>query len=915
MPVYLEKVLRHAERELVHQSNLRPTDLLDIYRRFLKLEEHRLRLEHKNGEGGRDLCQKRADVMTVMLRHLWTNAWQTNQRLHTDKSPRITLLAVGGFGRGELNPFSDIDILFLYPNEQAKNATQVNDIVQHILYMLWDIGFQVGHATRTMSELVTQANGDLRTKTSLLEARYLCGDEPLFEEFEKTFARKCLHGHEREFLDWRVGDQRERHEKAGNTVFLQEPNVKNGCGGLRDYQNLIWVAKVKRGLHNTQQFVDAQLLTPTERKQLDRAYDFLLRIRTELHYQQKRSGDILTLRLQGQIADSFGYQHRTILRRMEAFMRDYYEHTSLLYNLGNTLCNRLCGSSKVNRNHWAFLPFKATHRQEIDGFVLENGELEALTNTTFGDEPLRLVRVFLLAQQHNAELGPELKLRLRRRLYMIDRHFIYQTAVRDTLLAILSRKGQVGRALRTMHELGFLGRFFPEFRPLTNLVQHEFFHRYTADEHTLVCIEILDKIIDATEPPLSKYRNLLQQTARPHILYLAMLLHDSGKSDNGKHHAEASAANAVRVARRMRIKGADLSTLVFLVDHHLTMSEIARRKNLDDEETIIEFARIVQTQERLDLLMLLTFADTRGTGTGRGYSDWKDLLLWQLYHRTTRALSGITEFVAVVEQARAETQQRILKNLDRQFDPGEIVAHFDNLPPSYFESMSEDLIREHIGIVHGFLKYQITHDDASLRPVIHWRHFPEQGHSEVTIVTWDRDHIFAKVTGSFAACSLTILKADIFTRADDIAIETFYVATELLEAVTDQRDRTAFEKILFQAMSVEQFDFNTAFARKSAKPRFPAYDISEFPTLVSIDQRASRTYTLLDVQTADYPGLLYRIACAIADTGLNLVSARITTEKGAALDTFYLCGQDGKRIESEEVLTALTREVRKRIAV
>jgi [protein-PII] uridylyltransferase len=911
-PVYLEKVLRHAERELVHQSHLRPTDLLDIYRRFLKLEEHRLKLEHKNGEGGRDLCKKRADVISVMLRHLWNSAWETHLRSHMDKPPRIALLAVGGFGRGELSPYSDIDILFLYPDNGAKLTAQVNDLVQHVLYMLWDIGFQVGHATRTMAELVAQANGDLRTKTSLLEARFLCGDEPLFGEFEKTFERKCVHGHEKEYLGWRVGDQRDRHEKAGNTPFLQEPNVKNGCGGLRDYQNLMWVGKVKRGLDNMQAFVDAGLMTATERKQLDRAYDFLLRIRTELHYQQKRSGDVLSLRLQGQIADSFGYQHRTILRRMEAFMRDYYERTSLLFNLSSTLCSRLCGSGKV-QTKWAFLPFHATHREEIDGFTLENGELELPSSAHLSDEPLRLVRVFLLAQQHNAELGPELKLRLRRRLYMVDRRYIYQTAVRETLLAILSRKGQVGRALRNMHELGFLGRFFPEFRPLTCLVQHEFFHRYTADEHTLVCIEMLDKIIDAKEPPFSKYKMLLQQTARPHILYLAMLLHDTGKSENDSRHAEASAVNAVRVARRMRLKGADLSILVFLVDHHLTMSEIARRKNLDNEDTIVEFARIVQTQERLDLLMLLTFADTLGTGSGRGYSDWKDLLLWQLYHRTTSALSGVKEFRAMAEKARLEIQERLLKNLDRQFDPAEVVAHFENLPAFYFETMSEELIREHIALVHGFLKYQLTHEDASLRPIIHWRNFPEQGHSEVTVVTWDRYHIFARVTGSFSACNLTILKADIFTRNDDIAIETFFVATERLEAVTDPRDRAAFEKILFQAMGMEQFDFPKAFAKRTIKPRFPHYDPSEFPTKVSVDLRASKTHALLDVQTADYPGLLYRIACAIADAGLNLASARITTEKGAALDTFYLTDRTGKKIESEEVLAALIEEVRKRI--
>ena len=504
-----------------------------------------------------------------------------------------------------------------------------------------------------MAELVAQANDDLRTKTSLLEARYLCGDEGLFAEFEKIFLNRCVHGHEKEFLEWRVADQADRHSKAGNTVFLQEPNVKNGCGGLRDYQNLIWLGRVKRGLRNTQEFVDAGLLTASERKQLDRAYDQLLRIRTELHYQQKRSGDILTLRLQGQIADSFGYKHRTILRRIEAFMRDYYHHASLLFNLGNMLGRRLCGNPRNTKPRWAFLPFAAKHREEIDGFLLEHGELEAISPGTFADEPVRLVRVFLIAQQHNADLGAELKMRLRRRLNMVNRAFIYQTTVRDALLAIFSRKGQVGHALRTMHELGFLGRLFPEFGPLTCLVQHEFFHRYTADEHTLVCIEMLDRIIDAKAPPFSKYKPLFQQVTRPHILYLAMLLHDSGRADNGPRHAEASAANAVRVARRMKITGTDLSTLVFLVDHHLTMSEIARRKNLENEETIIEFARVVETQERLDMLMLLTFADTQGTGAARSYSDWKDLLLWQLYHRTSRALSGIKEFVDGVEEAPA----------------------------------------------------------------------------------------------------------------------------------------------------------------------------------------------------------------------------------------------------------------------
>ena len=437
--------------------------------------------------------------------------------------------------------------------------------------------------------------------------------------------------------EWRVADQRDRHAKAGNTVFLQEPNVKTGCGGLRDYQNLLWVGKVKRGLENTQGFVDAQLLTATERKQLDRAYDFLLRVRTELHYQQKRAGDVLTLRLQGQIADSFRYQHRTILRRMEAFMRDYYEHSSLLYNLGNTLCNRLCGGGRPAQ---AALGLPAVPRHAPRG----NRRLRPRERRTRGGLQHH---VFRRAAAARARLPPRAAAQ-RRAGRGIETAaaaaalhgqpaFIYQTAVRETLMAILSRKGQVGHALRTMHELGFLGRFFPEFRPLTCLVQHEFFHRYTADEHTLVCIEMLDLIIDAAEPPFSKYKALLQQAAAaaaPLPGHAAARHRAVGKLPPPRRGQRGQ--RGARGAAHAGSRAPDLSTLVFLVDHHLTMSEIARRKNLDNEETIIEFARIVQTPERLDLLMLLTFADTQGTGSGRTYSDWKDLLLWQLYHRTPR---------------------------------------------------------------------------------------------------------------------------------------------------------------------------------------------------------------------------------------------------------------------------------------
>lgn len=907
---HLEKVLRHAERKLVNESHRKPTDLLDLYRKFLKIEEHRLKLEHGSGQGGRTIALQRANLMSVVLRHVWQGAWENACRAHSEEPPRIALLAVGGFGRGELNPYSDIDILFIYEKVKRQQPAAVTDIVEQVLYMLWDVGFHVGHATRTLDEVMAQGNEDLQTKTALLEARYLCGDEGLWKEFERTFDRMCIQGKEREYINWRLSDQEQRHRKYNKTVFLQEPNVKNGCGGLRDYQSLLWMARVRRGIRSTQGLQEAQFLTPTERKQLDQAYDFLLRVRTELHYLQKRGGDILTLQLQGKIANSFRYHHRNILRRTEALMRHYYQHANTIFLITNSLSLRLAGENeKSARMKWKILPFRAVRAEKVDGFVIQNKMIEAAESGIFSADPLRILRVFVIAQQRGAEIGPDLAFRIRRRLSLINRSFIYQPAVREMLLTISSKKGEVGRIFRRMHEMGVLGRLFPEFAPLTCLVQHEFFHRYTADEHTLVCIEMLDRIMESNDPVFERYTPLMKKIEHPHLLYLAMLLHDTGKSSNSRHHAEDSAVNAVKVSRRLRLSARELSTLVFLVDHHLTMSETCRRKNLDDEDTINEFARVVQTQERLDMLMLLTFADGQGTQERGNWSDWKELLSWQLYHRTTEALAGNREFVVAAQKSLGELKEKIKSRVGRDLAPSEIEAHFQNLPTSYFNSLSEELIVSHLRLVHRFLWQQMMEEDSALKPIFSWIDHPAQGHSEVTVVTWDRGRIFAKICGAFASCGLSILSAHIYTRSDDIVIDTFRVTTDRFGSANDERDKKAFSEILTKALSVDQFDFT----QKRPAP-MAGFEGAEFPIKITFDQRSSRQYTLLDLQCPDRPGLLYEVASCLAEAKMEVAFARITTEKGAALDTFYLFDRTRGKISDDKALKELTEKLKESLS-
>ncbi len=910
--LHLEKVLRHAEKQLESESFRKPRDVLEIYRKFLKIEEHRLKLNHQQGSGGRETCQRRSDLMTVVLRHVWRGAMENAKRAHLQAIPPVAMLAVGGFGRGEMNPFSDVDLLFLHGKQNAEEAVLVKAVVEEVLYMLWDVGFDVGHATRSEEDVVEQAQKDLQTKTAMLEARLLCGDEKLWKSFERAFERKCLNGEEDKYVEWRLEDQRLRHEKHEGTPFVQEPNVKGGCGGLRDYHSLIWIAKVKRKLHTTQDLVEAKYITVGERKQMEQAYDFLMRLRSEMHFQQKRKGDILTLQLQGKIANRFGYTHRTILRRIEALMRDYYQHAQVLFQITNTLAERLAGVKSMKaRPKWGFLPRMAIKTKELDGFLIQRGIIEASDSSIFTEDPLRALRAFVHAQNLHLEIGPELRFKLRRRIKLLDRTFIYHKSTREMVLGIFSKKGQVGRIARAMHELGFLGRLFPEFEPLTCLVQHEFFHRYTADEHTLVCLEMLDRILDSTELPFTRYKPVFLQIDRPDLLYLALLLHDTGKSEGGRHHSEQSAYNAMKVARRFRLKADDLSILIFLTDHHLTMSDTARTKNLDDEETILVFARIVQTLERLDLLLLLTFADGKGTGGDEKWLEWREMLLWRLYHLTRQALAGEEEFVMAAQKSLAELKKRIRESLAKEITIEEVEAHFVNLPPRYFNSLPEHVIAQHLQLVHVFLA-RLAEPDRALFPVVGWMDFPDQAHSVVSVVTWDREKVFTKITGAFAACGISILSADISTRLDNLVIDTFRVTTNLLQAVTDPRDQKDVREMLDKVFGDPNFQIASKMPQRKSMIHLGVEGL-DFPTKITFDQQSSHEATLLHVTTPDRPGLLFQMANCLAEQEVDVVFARITTEKGAALDTFYITDSDGQKILDDARILKITNALRKSI--
>jgi [protein-PII] uridylyltransferase len=887
MSRHLEQVLAHAESQLAATGTRRPTEVLPLYKKFLKVEEHRLRLKHQAGGGGREICTRRAELVDVLLRYVFGAAAAAGGGNGEPKVP-LALVALGGYGRGELNPFSDIDVMLLHRQGATKISPQLQEMVNQVLYLLWDSGFKVGHSTRSIKEAIAEANRDMQTKTAMLESRFLAGDSELAQEFRERFRLKCVAGRERRYVEMRMQDQVARHKKFGDSVYLQEPNLKSGCGGLRDYQNLLWITYFKEGSLSTNQLVGKDWLSESDQRRIERAYDFLLRLRTDLHYATGRATDMLHINLQEQIAKRLNYSPRNGQLRSEALMRDYYEHTRNIFRVTERITEQFVSGyvTSKTRSLFSFLPLIRADKTPIgDSFFVRNKQLYAARSDVFRKEPEQMMRAFQLAQERGLDFSPELADLLSRSLRHVTRTYQYARGPREIFKSILSQKGRVGRILRMMHRVDFLGRYIPEFGQLTCLVQHEFLHRYTADEHTLVCIDKLDALADTNDPKLIAYRNIFEQLEDPLVLYLALLLHDSGKAVGARPHSEGSALFAQRVAARWQLSSEQRKSLIRLVDHHLTLSKIAQQRNLDDPATVTEFGHIVKHHRNLNALMLLTLADGQGTSP-EAWSDWKESLVWQLFHETSRYLADRESYYEQTRIERESLQAAVADNLSADY-AGEIEAHFEFMPDSYFRASDLPEIVEHLKLFRCFLGNVSSGRELPLAPAIKWEVVSEQGHSVVTFCTWERQRLLAKVAGSFSVVPLNILSADIFPRGDNVVLGIFRVCDTKAHPVTNPRDFELVEKTLRRALEDETFDFLPLIEKAKRQSRRLAPEI-EFPTRITIDNKTHTTYTLIEIQAPDRIGLLYDVLSCLDRENILIPLSRINTQAGAAIDTLYV---------------------------
>ena len=899
MASLVESVRTRAAEQLALPDGIVPSQELPRFKRLLKDESARLKKLHRGGGLGREVCQARAAVIDAIISHLFESAVQLAPLGDLKSQPAMAVVAIGGYGRNELNPQSDIDIQFLCEDQlwnEAKPHEYLQNVTDTVLYMLWDLGLKIGHSVRRVRDCVEEANKDMQSKTALIESRLVAGDDGLFGHMELQVYEKCVKPFVAEYTAQRIQDQSARRNKYGGAVTMQEPNIKNGCGGLRDYQNLRWMMHFKRGVRLVEDLETEKEISKADAEKLESAYSFLLRARNELHYQLERPVDALTKAVQPKIAWQLGYTNRSPAKRLEAFMGDYYRHARNIDLIVRAIERRL---AIVERPGWQQAIgrwMSGSKEQEIDGFRIYDGEITFVKRTVFKDQPRKLMRVFLLLQRHSVRLHPDLSQLIRDNAWRMDRKLRVDPHVHETFLEILNQPGAVGHVLRRMHELDLLGRFLPEFGRLTCLVQHEFFHQYTVDEHTLVCLEKLDGLWEGRWEGYEKYRDVFEEVDRPSTLYLALLLHDAGKGIETDRHEREGERVADHVADRLGLDEAATDSLRLIIRHHLLMVQVAQRRDLEDPQVVRQFAETLETEENLNMLMLHTLADSMGTADNL-WNGFKDITQWTLYWKSHAFYREDPEAARAEEEYRDEIEAETLKLTEGRLPDEEVEAHFDNLPARYFRTVPADEIVEDIELVHGFFKQQVLFDDRMLEPAVAWKRDPDRGCSNVGICTWDRPGLFSRVTGVLAECGFNILSAQIFTRDDSIVIDRFFLTDGRTGGLPDTEQREKFETRLKKALkSFEDLDLDFAQLPESGV-EYTSLSGERIPTRIYFDNHVSEEFTVLDLEAEDHIGLLYAVTHTLTTLGLSIELARINTAKGGANDSFYVVDENGAKLE------------------
>jgi [protein-PII] uridylyltransferase len=819
----------------------------------------------------------------------------TTQRLYPMNNPtaaeRLTLMAVGGYGRGEMAPFSDIDITFLTP---WKQTGWVEQVIESMLYSLWDLGLKVGHSSRSLDDMVRMAKSDLTIRTALLEGRYVWGDEALYDEADRRFDREVVAGTARAFVAEKLAERNERHRRMGDSRYVVEPNLKEGKGGLRDLHTLFWIGKYVHQVRSVAELVDKGLLSKNELRQFQQAENFLWSVRCHLHLITGRAEERLTFDVQPELAAAMRYAERPGRSTVERFMRHYFLMAKRVGDLTGLFLAHLDEEFAARGRRFGLARLKRKPRN-LDGFTMDRGRLAVPSDDFFTADPVRLVEMFAVADRHGLEIHPLAMRQATRDVKAIDGAVRRDPRANAFFIDVLTSPRDPETVLRWMNEAGVFGRFVPDFGRVVAQMQFDMYHHYTVDEHTIQAVGLLARIERgalAEDHPIASH--VITRLASRRVLYVAVLLHDIAKGRGGDHSV-LGAEVAEKLCPRFGLTPAETETVAWLVRNHLLMSATAFKRDLSDFKTVLDFSEAVQSPERLRLLLLLTVVDIRAVGPGV-WNGWKRQLLADLYEAAEEVLRLGHKQKGRRERIDAK-QARLKERLG--WDEAAFARLVRRLPESYWVAEGVDILDKNARLIAGA-------DAANRELSISAEADPERGATLVTIYAADHPGLFYRIAGAIHLAGASIIDARIHTTRDGMAVDNLLVQDPFGRPFDDPDRLTRIERTIEDALANRSRLADKLAAKPPPRTRADAFHIE--PSAL-IDNKASNRYTIVEVNAHDRPALLNALAHALFQSKVTIHSAHIATYGERAVDTFYFTDLLGDKITNTARLRTIERRL------
>jgi [protein-PII] uridylyltransferase len=806
-------------------------------------------------------------------------------------SERLTVLAVGGFGRNEMAPQSDVDLLFLTP---WKITAWAESTIESMLYMLWDLKLKVGHSSRTVADCIRLGREDITIRTALLEQRFIAGDKALARELGNKLWSELFHNTGPEFIEAKLAERAERHKRQGGHRYVLEPNVKEAKGGLRDLQTLYWIGKYLHRVPSASGLVAAGLFTQAEYETFRDAEDFLWVVRCHLHYITGRPSDQLTFDMQVEVAARMGYRDSGGRRAVEHFMQDYFRQATIVGDLTRIFLTEL--EAHHAKPEARILGFFKRKRVKA-GYKLAQGHLDVTDAQKFLADPVNFLRIFEESLRSGYHLHPNAMRLIAANLNRIDDSVRDDPETRRIFLDLLLKHGNPVRALRRMNELNLLGALIPDFENIVAMMQFNVYHSYTVDEHIIQTISVLAEIERGElieDLPLSS--SILKAGVNRRVMYVALLLHDIGKG-RPEDHSIIGAQLARRIAPRLGLDPEECETVEWLVRYHLLMSDMAQKRDIGDPRTVRDFAKAVMTRKRLDLLTVLTVCDIRGVGPTT-WNNWKAMLLRRLYGMTADALEdGLESTNRVNREDEAKTElRRRLKDFSATALKHETARHY----PPYWQGLTTDAQEVFARLLQGL-------SDAEIRIDLHPE--PARDATRACFALVDHPGIFSRLAGALALVGANVVDARTYTSKDGYATAIFWIQDSdgrPYEASRLHRLRAMIEKTL----RGEVIPREALAGRDKVKKRDREF---KFPTHITFDNDGSDIYTIIEVDTRDRPGLLYDLTRTLATNNIYIASAVIATYGAQVVDSFYVKDAFGLKLHAKGKQETLEKRLRQAI--